>query len=119
MIKHYISDFGLTVFVTAAESTESVSDTAIDLRQTGGIDEVNLVITHPKIEGGSLTATVLGASAEDGEYKEITELTLKSSVGNAGEARFRLPVDIPQYIKLKVTPETLTAAVEVKMQLLV
>lgn len=85
-----------TVETSSEVSTKAYSD-VIDITETGGSDNAELVVTAGSGDQ-TLTLTVEGCDTEDGEFKAVKTLTTEKS--KEFEDRDRLPKFCPRYIRL-------------------
>lgn len=101
MIIHNHYDALLTATITTGEAgSEAQESNIIDLTETGGVEHAQIVITAPAADQ-ELTIKILAADDKDGEFAEALSFT--TTANEEMDYRERIPLHIPQYIKLQVT----------------
>ena len=103
MIIHDHFDALLTeTLTTGTTGGETLESEIIDLTETGASEASQLVLTAPAADQ-SLTLKVLACAEKDGEFVEALSFTTEADTDF--EYRERVPLHLPQYIKLQVVTD--------------
>ena len=112
-IRHTRKDELLTARMNMPGTGKAVYSEVLDAGQTGGIDEMAIVIEHedlPALAAGKKSTLTLEAS-EDGEiWAEVPGFFLAPTAGEAAGALAnsisgRVPYDMGRYIRLKAVAD--------------
>ena len=87
----------------------------LQLPEAGGSESAHIVIEIPASEKGGNVATVQHCDTPDGEFAD-TELSITDNVGAGDEKRWRIPLNLKRYIRMKVqSAEGSTARLTVRV----
>ncbi len=99
---------------STAASTAVTGEHIIDVRETGGMERSQMIVTAPAA-AQPLQLEVTGSDVRDGTYAKV--LSWKTTADADFEYRDRLPLDCPRYLKLAVTTGATAPAAAVQITL--
>lgn len=108
-IRHTRKDELLTARMNMPGTGKTVYSEVLDAGQTGGIDEMSIVIEHgdlPALAAGKKITLTLEASGDGESWAEVPGFSLAPTAGEVAGAEAnslsgRVPYDMGRYIRLK------------------
>lgn len=112
-IRHTRKDELLTARMNMPGTGKTVYSEVLDAGQTGGIDEMAIVIEHgelPDLAAGKKIALSVESSADGENWAEVPGLSLVATAGETAGAKAdsisgRVPYNMGQYIRLKAVAD--------------